>query len=85
MADWIEDKFKFVEKEFEDLVKLTKKDNLEYLMKNIIKIVDTKVFLILATIIFFNRICRDYPNIPKELNMNLCDKSGAKFGHVIEK
>ena len=29
MADWIEDKFKFVEKEFEDLVKLTLNCNIE--------------------------------------------------------
>ena len=30
MADWIEDKFKFVEKEFEDLVKLTEERQREF-------------------------------------------------------
>jgi len=52
-------------------------------MKNLIL---TKFLTILATILFFSgtTFADDYPNIPKELNMkSYCDKSGAKFGHVI--
>ena len=52
-------------------------------MKNLIL---TKFFTILATILFFSgtTFADDYPNIPKELNMkSYCDKSGAKFVHVI--
>jgi hypothetical protein len=30
-----------------------------------------------------NALAVDYPNIPKDLDSNFCDKSGGRYGHVI--
>ena len=49
-------------------------------MKNII------LFKYIIFIYFFLSIkvfAVDYPNIPKDIDGNFCDKSGGKFGHVI--
>ena len=52
-------------------------------MKNLIL---TKFFLpsLLALFLSGTILAKDYPNIPKDLNMKTyCDKSGGKYGHVI--
>ena len=52
-------------------------------MKNLIL---TKFFTPLLLVLFLSGslLAKDYPNIPKDLNMkSYCDKSGGKYGHVI--
>ena len=52
-------------------------------MKNLIL---TKFFLtsLLSLFLSGSLLAKDYPNIPKDLNMkSYCDKSGGKYGHVI--
>ena len=40
--------------------------------------------LIFIVILFLTtNVLADYPNIPKDLDKNFCDKKGGKFGHVI--
>ena len=40
--------------------------------------------LIFIVILFLStNVLADYPNIPKDLDKNFCDKKGGKFGHVI--
>ena len=49
-------------------------------MKNIILF---KYIIFLYFFLSIKVFAVDYPNIPKDIDGNFCDKSGGKFGHVI--
>ena len=49
-------------------------------MKNIVLF---KKIIFIWLFLTANVFAVDYPNIPKDLDENFCDKSGGKYGHVI--
>jgi len=49
-------------------------------MKNIVLF---KKIIFIWLFLTANVLAVDYPNIPKDLDKNFCDKSGGKYGHVI--
>ena len=42
-----------------------------------------KRLIFIVTLFLTTNVLADYPNIPKDLDKNFCDKKGGKFGHVI--